>query len=61
MPYASTKQRAYIHAKAAEGVPWAVKFIKDADKAKQPSNTYARKKGPKHRRKHRIRKRLEKS
>lgn len=30
MPYQSQKQSAYIHAKAAEGVPWAVKFVRDA-------------------------------
>jgi hypothetical protein len=41
MPYRSTKQRAYIHARAAEGVPWAQKFVKDADKAAQPTNTRA--------------------
>jgi hypothetical protein len=30
LPYQSQKQSAYIHAKAAEGVPWAEKFVRDA-------------------------------
>lgn len=30
MPYASVKQAAYIHAAAARGEPWAIKFVKDA-------------------------------
>lgn len=30
MPYQSNKQAAYIHKLADEGVPWAVKFVKDA-------------------------------
>lgn len=30
MPYASMKQAAYIHAAAARGEPWAIKFVKDA-------------------------------
>lgn len=30
MPYASEKQSRFIHAKAAEGVPWAKKFVSDA-------------------------------
>lgn len=30
MPYASVKQDRYIHAQAAAGVPWAIKFVKDA-------------------------------
>jgi len=30
MPYKSDKQAAFIHAKAAEGVPWANKFVADA-------------------------------
>lgn len=54
MPYASTKQRGYIHAKAEAGVAWAKKFVKDADKAKQPTNTRAAK--PKRLKKHRLKK-----
>ena len=27
MPYQSKAQAAYVHAKAAEGVPWAKKFV----------------------------------
>lgn len=30
MPYASVKQDRYIHAKAAEGIPWAKKFVADS-------------------------------
>lgn len=30
MPYKSDKQAAFVHAKAAEGVPWAQKFVSDA-------------------------------
>lgn len=30
MPYASDKQNRFVHAKAAEGVPWAKKFVSDA-------------------------------
>jgi len=30
VPYASPKQAAFIHVKAAEGVPWAKKFVADA-------------------------------
>lgn len=30
MPYQSVKQDRYIHAKAAEGIPWAVKFVQDS-------------------------------
>lgn len=30
MPYRSKKQAAFIHAKAAEGVPWAKRFVADA-------------------------------
>lgn len=30
MPYASKKQAAYIHVKAAEGVPWAKRFVADS-------------------------------
>ena len=30
MPYKSEKQAAFIHAKAADGVPWAQKFVSDA-------------------------------
>lgn len=30
MPYQSVQQSRFIHAKAAQGVPWAVKFVHDA-------------------------------
>lgn len=30
MPYQSMKQAAYIHAAAARGEPWAIKFVKDS-------------------------------
>lgn len=30
MPYESPRQSRFIHAKAAEGVPWAKKFVADA-------------------------------
>jgi hypothetical protein len=36
MPYKSTKQRGYIHARASAGVAWAKRYVKHADKAKQP-------------------------
>jgi hypothetical protein len=42
MPYKSTKQRGYIHAQAAKGVKWAIKFVGEADKAKQPKNERAK-------------------
>jgi hypothetical protein len=29
-PYRSAKQAAFVHVKAAEGVPWAKKFVKDS-------------------------------
>jgi hypothetical protein len=29
MPFASESQRKLIYAKAAEGVPWAIKFLED--------------------------------
>lgn len=32
MPYSSAKQARFIHAKASEGVPWAEKFVRDADR-----------------------------
>lgn len=46
MPYASKKQRGYIHAKAEEGVAWAKKYVKDADRAKQPTKTRVKKRAP---------------
>lgn len=39
MPYKSKKQRGFIHARAKEGVAWAKRFVKDADKAPQPTKT----------------------
>lgn len=36
MPYESAKQSRFIHAKAAEGVPWARKFVADAHGSKVP-------------------------
>jgi len=36
MPYASEAQSRLIHAKAAEGVPWAVKFVRDAHGSRVP-------------------------
>lgn len=41
MPYASTKQRGFIHAAAARGVKWAKKFVGEADKMPQPTKKYA--------------------
>ena len=40
MPYASEKQRALIHAKAHEGVLWAMKFAHEADRMPQPKHQY---------------------
>lgn len=36
MPYASEAQSRLIHAKAAEGVAWARKFVADAHGTKVP-------------------------
>jgi len=44
VPYASEAQSRYIHAKAAEGVPWAVKFVHDAEGTKVPKIDHVRKK-----------------
>lgn len=56
MPFESTKQRGFIHAKAQQGVPWAQKFASEADKMKQPKNEYVskllRKRKRAHRKKH---------
>jgi hypothetical protein len=32
LPYQSLRQSRFIHAKASEGVPWAEKFVRDADR-----------------------------
>jgi hypothetical protein len=42
MPYKSTAQRGFIHAKAEAGVAWAKKFVKDADKAPQPTQKHVK-------------------
>jgi hypothetical protein len=39
VPYKSKKQRGFIHAAAEKGEKWAQKFVKDADKEKQPKVT----------------------
>lgn len=36
MPYRSQAQSGFIHAKAAEGVPWAKKFVADSHGTKVP-------------------------
>lgn len=36
MPYRSQAQSEMIHAKAAQGVPWAVKFVRDSHGSKVP-------------------------
>lgn len=36
MPYASLAQSEMIHALAAKGVPWAVKFVQDSHGTKVP-------------------------
>jgi hypothetical protein len=42
MPYASQAQSRLIHAKAAEGVGWAQKFVADAAGSKVPRRQHVR-------------------
>lgn len=44
MPYASRAQSALIHAKAAQGVPWAQKFVRDSHGTKVPNVRHVAKK-----------------
>lgn len=44
MPYASQAQSRLIHAKAAQGVRWARKFVADAHGSKVPSVEHVRSK-----------------
>jgi hypothetical protein len=42
MPYRSEAQSAFIHAKAAAGVPWAKKFVRDAHGTHVPKVKHVR-------------------
>jgi hypothetical protein len=44
MPYASEAQSRFIHALAAQGVKWAVKFVNDAHGTKVPKIDHVKKK-----------------
>lgn len=44
MPYASLAQSEMIHALAAKGVPWAVKFVEDSHGSKVPKIDHVKKK-----------------
>ena len=43
MPYASEAQSRYIHLLAAQGVKWAVKFVRDAHGTKVPKIDHVKK------------------
>lgn len=43
MPYSSEAQSRYIHALAAQGVKWAVKFVHDAGGTKVPKIDHVKK------------------
>lgn len=51
MPYASEAQSGFIHAKAAEGVPWAKQFVADAHGTHVPKVKHVKHKIGKKRRK----------
>jgi len=47
MPSVSTQQNRFVHAKAAEGVAWAEKWVREQHGHPVPNVKYARKKKPK--------------
>ena len=47
MPYASNRQSRFIHAKAAEGIDWAKKFVSDSHGTHVKSKTVKKRIGKK--------------